>query len=285
MGGVAMHYIGAHVSAAGGVHNAVENARSIGANAFALFTKNQKQWKVPPLTDEQISQFKEAMNDAGFTASQVLPHDGYLINLGNPDNQKRRISVNAFIDEMQRVEQLGLDRLNFHPGAHLKQIDPDDCMKLISEGIDEALAATTGVYAVIETTAGQGSALGRTFEELARIIERSVYKDRIGICIDTCHIFAAGYDIRTQESFASVMEDFDRIIGFNRLMGMHVNDAKSEYDSHVDRHAPLGEGNLGLEPFKAMMADKRFEGIPIILETTDPEKWNQEIELLRSYAV
>ena len=278
-----MHYIGAHVSASGGVHNAVENAVAIGANAFALFTKNQKQWKVPPLTEQQIALFTDAMRESGFSAAQVLPHDGYLINLGNPDPEKRRISLDSFIDEMKRVQQLGLDRLNFHPGAHLKQIDPDACMMLISEGIDEALEETEGVYAVIETTAGQGSALGRSFEEIARIIERSRHQDRIGVCIDTCHIFAAGYDIRTAESFAKVMDQYDRIIGFDRLMGMHLNDAKSSYESKVDRHAPLGEGNLGLEPFKAMMADPRFRRIPLILETTDVDRWKDEIALLRSY--
>ena len=278
-----MHYIGAHVSASGGVHNAVENAVAIGANAFALFTKNQKQWKVPPLTEQQIALFTDAMRESGFSAAQVLPHDGYLINLGNPDPEKRRISLDSFIDEMKRVQQLGLDRLNFHPGAHLKQIDPDACMMLISEGIDEALEETEGVYAVIETTAGQGSALGRSFEEIARIIERSRHQDRIGVCIDTCHIFAAGYDIRTAESFAKVMDQYDRIIGFDRLMGMHLNDAKSSYESNVDRHAPLGEGNLGLEPFKAMMADPRFRRIPLILETTDVDRWKDEIALLRSY--
>jgi len=279
-----MHYIGAHVSASGGVHNAIQNAVDIGANAFALFTKNQKQWKVAPLTEEQIGLFKKAMADAGFSAQQVLPHDGYLINLGNPDPEKRRISLDSFIDEMKRVQLLGLDRLNFHPGAHLKQIDPDDCMLLISQGIDEALAETDGVCAVLETTAGQGSALGRTFEEIARIIERVEHTDRLGVCIDTCHIFAAGYDIRTAETFAAVMDDFDRIIGFDRLMGMHLNDAKSVHDSHVDRHAPLGQGNLGIEPFKALMTDPRFEGIPLILETTDPELWKQEITLLRGFA-
>lgn len=280
-----MHFIGAHVSASGGVHHAVENALAIGANAFALFTKNQKQWKVPPLTEEQIDLFKVAMRQAGFVAAQVLPHDGYLINLGNPDPEKRRISLDSFIDEMKRVQLLGLDRINFHPGAHLKQIDPDDCMLLISQGIDEALEETEGVYAVVETTAGQGSALGRNFEEIARIIERSTHQDRIGVCIDTCHIFAAGYDIRTAESFASVMDEFGRIVGFDRLMGMHLNDAKSTYESNVDRHSPLGDGNLGLEPFKAMMADKRFQNMPLILETTDPERWKDEIELLRSFAV
>lgn len=278
-----MYYIGAHVSAAGGVHNAVSHAIAIGANAFALFTKNQKQWKVPSLSEEDIALFKKAMQDAGFRAEQVLPHDGYLINLGNPDGQKRRISLDSFIHEMKRVEQLGLDRLNFHPGAHLNQITPEESMKLVSEGIDEALNETEGVYAVIETTAGQGSALGRTFEEIAAIIELCSQRDRIGVCVDTCHIFAAGYDIATAEKFISVMDEFDRIIGFKTLMGMHLNDVKSAYGSKVDRHAPLGEGTLGLEPFKVIMNDSRFENIPLILETTDPERWNEEIALLRSY--
>jgi len=280
-----MYYLGAHVSASGGVHNAISNAKSIGANALALFTKNQKQWKTAPLSTEDIQQFKLAMDEAGFTPAQVLPHDGYLINLGNPEPEKRRISVDAFIDEMLRVRLLGLDRLNFHPGAHLKLITPDESMFLIAQGIDEALQATEGVYAVIETTAGQGSALGRSFEELARIIELVRNRERIGICIDTCHIFAAGYDIRTQEGFELVMEEFNRLLGFEILMGMHLNDAKSAYSSQVDRHAPLGEGNLGLEPFKAIMTDPRFENIPLILETTDPDRWSQEIELLRNFAL
>ena len=279
-----MHYIGAHVSAAGGVHNAVENAVAIGANAFALFTKNQKQWKAPPLTEEQIQLFKAAMVTHRFSPVQVLPHDSYLINLGNPDPEKRKLSVNAFTEEMQRVEQLGLDRLNFHPGAHLNKIDVDDCILLISQGIDFALEQTGKVSAVIETTAGQGSALGRSFEEIARIIEQAKHQERIGVCIDTCHIFAAGYDIRTIDGFATTMDEFERIIGFDKLMGVHLNDAKSAYASKVDRHAPLGEGNLGLPPFKALMADPRFKNIPLILETTNPDLWSQEIELLRKFA-
>lgn len=279
-----MHYIGAHVSASGGIHLAIERAIEIGANAAALFTKNQKQWKAPPLTDESITLFKEAMKKASFSPFQILTHDSYLINLGNPDNEKRRISTNAFIDEMTRVHTLGLDRLNFHPGAHLKQIDEKGSMKLIAEAIDEALNETEGVYAVIETTAGQGSALGRSFEELAYIIEKSTMKDRIGVCIDTCHIFAAGYDIRDEENFNNMVESFDSLIGFDKLMGMHLNDAKSEYGSKVDRHAPLGDGNIGLYPFIEIMKDKRFANIPLILETPVPERWSEEIALLRSYA-
>jgi deoxyribonuclease-4 len=280
-----MYYIGAHVSAAGGAFNAVENAAEIGANAFALFTKNQKQWKAPPLTEEQITLFKDAMKKHGFKAEQVLPHDSYLINLGNPDKEKRAVSTDAFTEELRRVSQLGLDRLNFHPGAHLNKIEPKECMKLIAEGIDLALNEVEGVYAVIETTAGQGSALGRSFEEIATIIDFMKNQDRVGVCVDTCHIFAAGYDIRTQELFNSVMDDYDKIIGFDKLMGMHLNDAKSDYKSNVDRHAPLGDGNLGLEPFKAMMADKRFKNIPLVLETNEPQRWPDEIKLLRSFIV
>ena len=278
-----MHYIGAHVSASGGIHLAVERALEIGANAFALFTKNQKQWRAPALTEEQIILFKDAMKNGNFSAQQVLPHDSYLINLGNPDDEKRKISTGAFIEEMKRVQILGLDRLNFHPGAHLKQIDAKSSMILISQAIDEALDETEGVYAVIETTAGQGSALGRTFEEIAFIIEKSRLKDRIGVCIDTCHIFAAGYDIRQEEGWDQMTKQFDSLIGFDKLMGMHLNDAKSEFDSKVDRHAPLGQGNIGFFPFKQIIKDERFNNIPLILETPIPEKWSEEITLLHSY--
>ncbi|NCB01027.1 MAG: deoxyribonuclease IV [Spirochaetia bacterium] len=278
-----MYYIGAHVSASGGIHLAIERALEIGANAVALFTKNQKQWKAPPLTEENISLFKEAMIKANFSAPQVLTHDSYLINLGNADNEKREISTNAFIDEMKRVQLLGLDRLNFHPGAHLKQIDETTSMNYIAQAIDEALQETEGVYAVIETTAGQGSALGRSFEEIAYIIDKMVLKDRVGVCIDTCHIFAAGYDIRNEEGFNQMIQRYDSLIGFDKLMGMHLNDAKSEYNSKVDRHAPLGDGNIGLYPFTRIMSDKRFTNIPLILETPAPERWSEEIALLRSY--
>jgi deoxyribonuclease-4 len=212
----------------------------------------------------------------------VLPHDSYLINLGNPEADKRKKSLDAFIREMQRVEALGLDRLNFHPGAHLNRIVPDECMKLIAEGIDTAIEETDHVYAVIETTAGQGSALGKTFEEIARIIELSSHQDRIGVCIDTCHIFAAGYDIRTPENYEKTMDDFARIIGFDLLMGVHLNDAKSDFDSRVDRHHQIGKGNIGIEGFSQLMNDNRFDEIPIILETNDPSLWKEEIALLYS---
>lgn len=275
-----MKYIGAHVSASGGLHKAPEHAAAIGAKAFALFTKNQRQWHAKPLTGEEIAEFKSAMDRFGFLPRHVLPHDSYLINLANPDSDKRQVSLDAFIEEMQRVEALGLDRLNFHPGAHMNASSIDDALRLVAEGMDRSIEETTGVYAVIETTAGQGSALGRSFEEIARIIEFARHDDRIGVCIDTCHIFAAGYDIRSRETFDRTMEDFGRLIGFDRLMGIHLNDAKSAFDSHVDRHHSLGLGNLGLDPFRFLMQDERFDEIPIILETIDPDIWADEIATL-----
>lgn len=278
-----MKYIGPHVSAAGGLHNAPKNALKVGATAFALFTKNQRQWKAKPLNDEDISQFKEAMKTCGYTPKQVLPHDSYLINLGNPDPEKRQKSLDAFIQEMQRVEQLGLESLNFHPGSHLNLISPDESISLVAEAIDLAVSETDGVSAVIETTAGQGSNLGRSFEEIAAIIDKLKQPERVGVCIDTCHIFAAGYDIRTEEAYEAVMEDFERLIGFEKLMGFHLNDAKSELGSRVDRHNSLGKGNIGLDAFAFIMRDPRTDEIPFILETIEPELWPEEISTLKSF--
>jgi len=276
-----MKYIGAHVSASGGVFNAPANAKQIGATAFALFTKNQRQWQAKPLTPEDITQFKDQMKLCGYEPFQVLPHDSYLINLGNPDPEKRKKSLDSFIHELQRVQSLGLDRLNFHPGAHLKLVEPGESIRFVAEGIDQALSETEGVAAVIETTAGQGSALGRTFEEIAEIIDLVQQKERVGVCIDTCHIFAAGYDIRNEETYGKTMEQFESIIGFNKLMGAHLNDAKSAYSSRVDRHHSLGKGNIGMDTFSLLMKDSRFDNIPLILETIDSDIWVDEIALLK----
>ena len=275
-----MKFVGAHVSASGGVFNAPLNAMEIGAKAFALFTKNQRQWSAKPLETETVDKFRKNLEKSGIEPKHVLAHDSYLINLGHPETEKRQKSCEAFVDEVQRCMLLGLDRLNFHPGAHLKAIDPDDCMRLIAEGIDTALSETEGVSAVIETTAGQGSALGRTFEEIATIIDYVRQKERVGVCIDTCHIFAAGYDIRTPEAYENTMEEFSKIIGFDRLMGVHLNDAKSEFASRVDRHNSIGKGNIGLEAFSMLMNDSRFDEIPLILETIDPTIWAEEITML-----
>ena len=278
-----MKYIGAHVSASGGIENAPLNAQQIGATAFAFFTKNQRQWTAKPLTEESIAAFKTNCARHNFSPEQILPHDSYLINLGHPEQDGLEKSRDAFIDEMQRCEQLELKYLNFHPGSHLRKISEDACIKRISESIYIALEATRGVTAVIENTAGQGSNLGFSFEQLAAIIDGVEDKSRMGICYDTCHAFAAGYDMRSTDGCEKVFADFERIVGFNYLCGMHLNDSRSEYSSKVDRHHSLGQGHLGMNVFQFIMQDPRFDGIPLILETIDPSIWADEIDLLRSF--
>jgi len=277
-----MKYVGAHVSISGGVENAPLNAAAIGAKAFAMFTKNQRQWKSAPLTADSVAAFKENCRNNGFTPKQILPHDGYLINMGNPDPEKRAQSRDAFLDEMTRCMELGLDRLNFHPGSHLRLISEDDCLNVIAECINEVLDRTEGVTAVIENTAGQGSNLGYKFEHLARIIELVKDKSRIGVCIDTCHSYAAGYDIKSYEGYEHTMSEFERIIGFDYLRGVHLNDSKSKLAGHLDRHNSIGKGELGAEPFRFLMNDPRFDGIPLVLETIDETLWPEEIKLLYS---
>lgn len=277
-----MKYIGAHVSAAGGAAQAVLRAHEIGANAFALFTKNQRQWAAKPLSDEAIVAFKKACKQYGFGPDQILPHDSYLINLGHPDPDGLKKSRDAFIDEFQRCEQLGLTLLNFHPGSHLRKISESECLKRIAESINEALLHTRNVTAVIENTAGQGTNLGYRFEHLAEIIEQVDDKSRVGVCIDTCHAFAAGYDLRTPEATMATLDEFDAVVGFEFLRGMHLNDAKSTFGSRVDRHHCLGEGNIGLDAFMTIMRDQRIDGVPLILETIEPERWSEEISWLRA---
>lgn len=275
-----MKYIGAHVSASGGVENAPLNAHEIGAKAFALFTRNQRQWKSSPLTSRSIDLFKERCAAYGYLPSQILPHDSYLINLGHPEAEGLAKSREAFLDEMQRCEQLGLDRLNFHPGSHLNAFPIDDCLDRIAESINEALNQTSGVTAVIENTAGQGTNLGHTFEQIAHIIDRVEDKTRVGVCIDTAHTLAAGYDIKTTEGFIDTFDKFDKIIGFSYLRGMHINDSKKDLASKVDRHDSIGKGLMGLTTFKMLMNDPRFDNIPMILETPDETIWAEEISYL-----
>lgn len=279
-----MKYIGAHVSASGGVSNAPINAAAIGATGFALFTKNQRQWVAPPITDEETENFRSLVAEKGFAPGSILPHNSYLTNLGNADGSKRERSLKAFIDELQRCKHLGLDRLNFHPGSHLKEIAPSECLRLIAECINRALEATEGVTAVLENTAGQGTNLGYRFEQLAEIISQVDDKSRIGVCIDTCHAHAAGYDLSSAEGYAATFEAFGSIIGFEYLRGMHLNDALRECGSRVDRHAPLGQGTIGWECFKRIAQDARFEGLPLILETPEPALWPEEIAQLQAWA-
>ena len=276
-----MKYIGAHVSASGGVEHAPVNAHEIGANAFALFTKNQRQWVAKPLTEESISLFKENCKKYNLQPEYILPHDSYLINLGHPEEEGITKSRDAFLDEMQRCEQLGLKLLNFHPGSHLNKISVEECLDRVAESINIVLDKTKGVTAVIENTAGQGSNVGNEFWHLKYIIDKVKDKSRVGVCLDTCHTFTAGYDILNE--YDKVFKEFDEQVGFNYLRGIHLNDSKKEVGSHVDRHAPLGQGFLGLEPFKKMMKDPRFNNMPIILETPDETLWKEEIALLRSF--
>lgn len=277
-----MKFVGAHVSAAGGVDQAVLRAHEIKATAFALFTKNQRQWKAAPLSTDVIDKFKKNCELYGYSPSQILPHDSYLINLGHPEEDALEKSRDAFLDEMQRCEQLGIELLNFHPGSHLNKIDVDKCLQKIAQSINITLEKTKNVTAVIENTAGQGTNLGYRFEHLAAIIDGVEDKSRVGVCIDTCHTFAAGYDLRTIEDCEKTFAEFEKIVGFQYLKAMHLNDAKSELASRVDRHHSLGEGNIGKVPFSYIMQDKRFDGIPLILETIHPDIWPDEIAWLKS---
>lgn len=277
-------YIGAHVSSSGGVENAPLNAAAIGANGFALFTKNQRQWVSPPLSERSIQLFKERCIEYGFVPDSILPHDSYLINLGHPTQEGLEKSRAAFIDEMIRCEQLGLNRLNFHPGSHLNQISIDESLARVSESINIALDKTRGVCAVIENTAGQGSNLGHKFEEIAQIIDKVEDKSRVGVCLDTCHMFAAGYDLNSSSLFSpSPFDEFEKVIGFKYLRGMHLNDAKKPLGSRVDRHDSLGTGEIGIDIFKMILSDDRFDNIPLILETPNTDIWAEEISLLRGF--
>jgi deoxyribonuclease IV len=278
-----MKYLGAHVSAAGGVENAPIRAAEIGANGFALFTKNQRQWNASPLTEESISAFKQNCDDAGFTMDAIIPHDSYLINLGHPEKEKLKKSRNAFLDEMQRAELLGIRLLNFHPGSHLNKISPEECIKINADSINEAIDQTDFITAVIENTAGQGTNMGYRFEHLAEMIEQVENKDRVGVCIDTAHAFAAGYDISSENGFLDTFEEFEKIVGFKYLRGVHLNDSKKALGSRVDRHESIGKGLIGFTPFKMMMKDSRFNEIPMILETPDTDRWAEEIEMLRGF--
>jgi len=275
-----MKYIGAHVSTSGGVENAPLNAHKIGAKAFALFTKNQRQWFSKPLTKENISDFKKNCEKYDYTPDKILPHDSYLINLGHPEKEGLEKSRNAFLDEMQRCEQLGLDRLNFHPGSHLRQISEEKCLLTIAESVNWTLARTNGVTAVIENTAGQGSNLGYTFEQIGFIIDHVEDKNRVGVCIDTCHAFTSGYDLRTKETYENTFQKFAEIIGFEYLKGLHINDSKKVLGSRVDRHDQIGKGFIGIDTFKMIMNDPRMNNIPMILETPNDELWKEEIEML-----
>lgn len=275
-----MKYIGPHVSAQGGVENAPVNAYEVGARAFAFFTKNQRQWFSSPLSASSIKLFRDNCEKYDFKPFQILPHDSYLINLGNPDPDALKKSRSSFIDEMKRCQQLGLDRLNFHPGSHLNKVSEEECLKIIAESINIALDKSEGITAVIENTAGQGTNLGYRFEHLRFIIDYVEDKSRVGVCIDTCHSYTAGYDLKTEEGFIQTFSHFDKVVGFEYLKGMHINDSKKDFGTRVDRHDNLGDGFLGMDIFRRIVNDDRFNNMPLILETPDESKWADEIREL-----
>lgn len=278
-----MKYIGAHVSAEGGVENAPINAHAIGANAFALFTKNQKRWEAPPLSAKSISLFKENCAQFNILPQHILPHDSYLINLGHPETEGLEKSRTAFLDEMRRCEQLGLVYLNFHPGSHLNKHSLDHCLRTISDSINITLEKTNGVSAIIENTAGQGTNVGFSFTHIAQIIDKVEDKSRVGVCLDTCHSYSAGYDLKTDEGYKKTFQEFDEVIGAHYLKAIHLNDTKKEFGSRVDRHDSIGKGFLDIDFFKRFINDPRFDNMPIIMETPDDTLWKEEIALLRSF--
>lgn len=277
-----MKFVGAHVSVEGGVSKAPENAKAIGAKAFALFTGSSSRWVSKAISEKESARFRELCSEFGYTPDKILPHDNFLINLGSPDPVKLEKSRKSFLDEMRRCGQLGLTMLNFHPGSHVNGISEEECLKRIAESLNLVLQETSGVTAVIETTAGQGSNLGHRFEQIASIIEEVDDKSRIGVCLDTCHSYSAGYDLASEEGYRKTWEEFDAIIGADRLRGIHLNDDKRELGSRIDRHASLREGTLGEDFFRRFMNDPRFDDIPIILETPDPDRWEEEIRWLYS---
>lgn len=275
-------YIGAHVSATGGVQNTPLAAAEIGAKAFALFTGFSNRWSSKPISPEVADMFRTNCEANGYDASVILPHDNFLINLGSPDAEKLRKSRKSFLDEMKRCEALGLVMLNFHPGSHVGEISEEDCLDLIAESINMTLDETEGVTAVIESTAGQGTNLGWRFEHIARIIDGIEDKSRVGVCVDTCHTHSAGYDLVSEEGYKKTWEDFDNIIGAKYLRALHLNDNKRTLGSRIDRHELIGKGSLGEDFFIRLVNDPRFDNMPLILETPDPDNWKAEISWLYS---
>ena len=275
-----MYFIGPHVSIGGGVANAPKNAKALAATGFGMFVKNQRQWTAAPYAAADIEAFKRQLVADGYTAAQVLPHAGYLINLANPDEDAHAKSMSSLMDELHRCMALGLDKLNIHPGSHLRLITPQAACDRIAKSLNTALSQTHGVTVVIENTAGSGGNMGSVFEEIKAMIDGVEDKARVGVCLDTMHTFAAGFDIRTRDGFLKTMERFDKMVGMKYLRGMHLNDSKVDLNSHVDRHESLGAGLLGIDVFKCIMRDKRFENIPLVLETPNEELWAQEIQLL-----
>lgn len=272
--------LGAHMSTAGGLSKAFERAQSIGINTMQVFTKNQNRWDQKPATPEEIARWFAVQEAVGIRP--VVSHAAYLLNLGTPDDALWEKSVRALIDELTRAEQLGIAGVVFHPGAHMGAGEEAGIARIIA-GVDAAHAATPGyrTLTLIETTAGQGTALGYRFEQLQAMLTGVRATERIGFCFDTCHVFAAGYDIRTAETYTATMAEFDRLIGLARIKCFHFNDSKKGLGSRVDRHDHIGTGLLGLDAFANILNDPRFTDTPMILETPKSEDMHEDVENLR----
>ncbi|KAI5190325.1 hypothetical protein NECID01_0917 [Nematocida sp. AWRm77] len=270
-------YVGAHLSMQGGVHTVFERMDAVGGRAVGMFLKNQKTYNAKPLEEKDIKEFQRL---SGEKHACILPHASYLINLAQPDPEKAEKSYLLFLDELKRCDALNISLCNFHPGSNVGKLPVEKACKLISDNINKALKETQKVVAVIENMAGQGNVMGSTFKEIRMIIDGVEDKSRVGVCLDTCHLFGAGYDIRTKESFASVVKEFDDVVGLKYLKGMHLNDSKMPLGSKRDRHESIGKGLIGLEAFSFIMNSSIFSNIPLILETPNPEKYKEEIHLL-----
>jgi deoxyribonuclease-4 len=271
--------LGAHMSIAGGVHTAVDRALKAGCATFQMFVKNNNQWTGKPITDEEAATYKAALTESRL--GPVVVHDSYLINLCAIDPTLLSRSRDALTDEVERCEKLGVPYLNLHPGSHVGAGEADGIAR-IAESLNIVHERTkhASVMSVLETTAGQGSAIGYSFEHLRAIIDKVEKKERMGVCIDTCHVFAAGYDISTEKGYEQTMKEFDAIVGFDRLVAFHVNDSKKGLGSRVDRHEHIGKGAIGLKGLGFLMNDERFAAIPKVLETPKSEDMHEDIENL-----
>lgn len=279
-------YLGSHMSIAGGLHMAFDHIRAVNGTALQIFTRNQRQWKIPPLTKVDLDLFAAAWEEWG--DYPVAAHDSYLINLASPKEDQAERSRIAFAEELTRIEALNVPWLVTHPGSHLGE-GVDAGIERYAANLDRAIeqSRTKKAVVLLETTAGQGTNLGSTFEELAAIIAASTHPDRLGVCYDTCHTFAAGYDIRTLDTYAQTFDAFDRIIGLDRLKFFHLNDTKNDFASHKDRHEHIGQGQIGLDGFRNLMRDPRFADTPMALETPKEKDLQDDVrnmETLRKLA-
>ncbi len=277
-----MKVLGGHVSVTGGVQNAPQHARDVTCDCMQIFSKNQMQWSSKPLAPEDVSLYKENMAAHGIRETVI--HDSYLINLGTPDAALMKKSREAFLEEVVRAETLGVRNLIFHPGAHMGAGEQAG-LRRIADSLNWARkeAGSGAVCFVLENTAGQGTLLGHSFEQLAKIIDMLDDQKDAGVCFDTCHAYAAGYDVKSRKGYEATFALFDDVLGADTMRAMHINDSKGKQGSHLDRHAQIGEGFLGLECFAHFMNDERWDGIPMVLETPEGEKrYKKELKALRS---